>query len=114
MKRFDLTLDFPNKRIFLKPNKFFNDRFEFNMAGLIATRTPEGIVRISQIIENSEGEKAGLKVGDLILKINNRESANIESTELTKLFQNENQILELVIKSGEITKTISVKLRRII
>ena len=114
MQRFDLTLDFPGKRIFLKPNTFFRDPFEFNMAGLILARTPQGTAKISQIIENSEGEKAGLKTGDIILKVNNKEAGQIDATEFNKLFEEENQVVELVIKRGETTKTISVKLRRII
>lgn len=35
LKRFDLVIDYPNKQISLKPNRFFDDPFYYNMSGLV-------------------------------------------------------------------------------
>jgi hypothetical protein len=35
LKRFDLTIDYPNKKIRLSPNRNFNDPFEYDMSGVI-------------------------------------------------------------------------------
>ncbi|MGH1515922.1 PDZ domain-containing protein [Chryseobacterium sp. JK1] len=34
MKRFTAVFDYPNKKLYLKKNKYFNDPFHFNMSGL--------------------------------------------------------------------------------
>jgi hypothetical protein len=113
MKRFNLVIDFPNKRIFIKPNKFFTDPFEFNMAG-IQTSKLEGMIKIDTVLPNSAGSEAGLKVNDVIIKVNDIETCQINNEDFSKLFEKEDRIIVLTIQRGDTTKTIPVKLRRII
>ncbi|MGA9324871.1 MAG: aspartyl protease family protein [Salegentibacter sp.] len=35
LRRFNPVIDYPNKRIRLKPNRYFNDPFEYNMSGVV-------------------------------------------------------------------------------
>lgn len=35
LKRFDLVIDYPNKQISFKPNRFFDDPFYYDMSGLV-------------------------------------------------------------------------------
>lgn len=35
LKRFHSVMDYPNKRLRLRPNRYFNDSFEYNMSGVI-------------------------------------------------------------------------------
>ncbi|MCJ7758353.1 MAG: aspartyl protease family protein [Gillisia sp.] len=39
LKRFDLTIDYPNKKIRLSANRNFNDPFEYDMSGVIIAHT---------------------------------------------------------------------------
>jgi hypothetical protein len=114
MRRFNITIDYPNKRLFIKPNKFLNEPFEFNMAGIQTSKSNDGIVKIDRVLPNTAGSEAGLMAGDLIVKINKTSIANINKAELENIFKKENEVVELIIKRGEIAKIISVKLRRII
>lgn len=34
LKRFTVTMDYPNKKVMLKPNRYFSDPFHYNMSGL--------------------------------------------------------------------------------
>ena len=62
LKRFDLTIDYWNKKLRLSPNKNFNSLFEYDMSGVIITHTGfsyvkklrSGIVPKANIQENNE------------------------------------------------------------
>jgi hypothetical protein len=114
ISRFHVIIDFPNRRMFLKPNKYFNKPFEFNMAGIQYTKTQNSIIKINTVIPKSPASEAGIKVNDEILKINNVDATKIDSKEVENIFLAENKTVELTLKRGDETKTISIKLRRII
>jgi len=114
LKRFNLTFDYTGKMLYIKPNKYFNDPFEFNMAGIDISKSVDGIVKIDRVLPNSSGSEVGLETGDSILKINNLNTVHISRKQLSELFEQENKIVELTIKRGKTIKSISVKLRRII
>ncbi|MFH1195008.1 MAG: aspartyl protease family protein [bacterium] len=114
LRRFNLTFDYANNRMFIKPNKSYNNPFEFNMAGLQYSKSRDGILIIDKVIPNSPGSEAGLEPGDLLVKINGTVAGDINKNDLKKIFEGENKVVELSIKHGETTKTISVKLRRLI
>ena len=114
LRRFNITFDYKNKRIFIRPNKSFNDPFEFNMAGIQYSKSQDGIIKIDRVIPNSPGSEAGLEADDILVKINNISTGNISKNDLKNIFEKENEVVELEIKHGGVTKTISVKLCRII
>jgi len=114
MRRFNITFDYPNRRIFIKPNKSFLNSFEFNMAGIQYSKSRDGRIVIDNILPNSSGSEAGLEVEDVLIKINNVNTNDISRNDLKNIFEKENEVVVLTIKRGETIKTISVKLRRII
>jgi len=114
LKRFNVTFDYPNKRFFIKPNKSFNDPFEFNMAGIQTSKLAGGIIKIDRVLPNSAGMEAGLMVEDVIVKVNNTKAIDIPNAEFQKIFEKDNEVVVIEIKRGDEIKTISVKTRRII
>ena len=68
LKNFNLTFDFPNKKIFFAPNnKQFFRRKHFGFKPIIKDST----LQIGTLFEGSILEEKGVKVGDPIVKINN-------------------------------------------
>ncbi len=114
LKRFNITFDYPNKRFFIKPNKSYSLPFEFNMAGIQISKVNNEILKIDRVLPYSTGLEAGLLQEDIILRINKVNATEITKGELKKIFEKENELVELEIKRGDLTKTVSVKLSRII
>ncbi|MGF1534222.1 MAG: aspartyl protease family protein, partial [Bernardetiaceae bacterium] len=43
LRRFDVTIDYPNQMLYLRPNRYANDPFEYNMSGLEITNPLPGL-----------------------------------------------------------------------
>jgi predicted aspartyl protease len=72
ISRFHIIFDYSNNKIYVRKNRAFRNRFEFNLSGLIIRA--KGVYlrefEIDNIRKNSAAEAAGLQVGDEILEIN--------------------------------------------
>jgi hypothetical protein len=69
LRRFNLILDYPDKKIHIMANKAFNDEFHYDMSGLeIQIPVPdEHRYIIGRIRKQSRAELAGIRPGDEIL-----------------------------------------------
>lgn len=85
LRRFNITLNYPDQSIHLKPNNHFNDPFDYSYTGL-GIYLIDGQIKVVDIIEGSPGEKAGFKTDDIIFSIENNASNNIQAYK--NLFQN--------------------------
>lgn len=65
LRRFRITFDCPHRRMFLAPNETSNRPFEVDMSGLGFGPS----YRIFSVVPGSVAEKAGLKVDDVITKL---------------------------------------------
>lgn len=107
LERFDIIIDFMNNRLGLRPNKDFGKYFERpNMLGMVLQdRTiSEGGFRINGLIRGSKAESSGLKLGDLIVSINqNRVQDKDVSRATTKLIDSlaYNHGVELMISRND-------------
>ena len=75
--------------VILKPNsnkKSLNDRGSFDrVSSFYYSFKPS--FKIKSVLENSQAEKAGLLEGDLILKINNLDSQDLDLNKILLKFQ---------------------------
>lgn len=85
LRRFNITLNYPDQSIHLKPNNHFNDPFDYSYTGL-GIYLVDGQIKVVDIIQGSPGEKAGFKTDDIIFSIENNASNNIQAYK--NLFQN--------------------------
>ncbi len=77
LRRFNLTLNYAKKELHLIPNTHFRDQFDYSYTGLIIYLIDDRI-EVTDVIRNSPAEKAGFKVGDIILAINNNFTTNLQ------------------------------------
>ncbi len=72
LSRFTTIYDFSNEKMYIKKNRSFRDKFNFNMSGL--TMKAKGAFlrkyEVTDIRKDSPGEKSGMKIGDELLMIN--------------------------------------------
>jgi hypothetical protein len=78
LRRFNITLNYPEQEIFLKPNRHYTDSFDYAYSGL-GMYSIEGTIVVTDIMKNSPAEQAGFQENDIVLAIDNNVSNNIQT-----------------------------------
>lgn len=109
LRRFHMTMDYPNRRLVLRPNGDFKDEFNYNMSGLEVTNPMPGapIFLINNIREDSPAYYAGIQENDQIIAINNNSHKSLTLNDINLLFQSHDskKIKMTVLRNGEQIKT---------
>ena len=145
LKRFTVWLDYPNKQIMFKKNKFFKAPFNYNMSGLDIVYNGKQLIReetqdisnyklsdkssatfftnfsykfkssykIKTVVKNSNADKAGLKAGDLIIRINRKPAYYYNLKDIVNEFSEKvNKKIQLKIKRDGIERTFKFRLEK--
>ena len=93
-ERFDMIIDLPGERLFLKPNTTFKDLFNSPVVGFsyIDRSRTLGCWIVNSLAEESNAEKAGLRSGDHIVAINGRDVKGISLEERKNFFDGMTEI----------------------
>ncbi len=88
LRRFNMIIDYPDKKIHIKANNAFNDEFHYDMSGLeIQVPHPDKHrYFIAGVHKQSRAERAGIRPGDEILTINGIPSIQLGLDEIYKSF----------------------------
>lgn len=109
LRRFYVTLDYPNHQIKLRPTHRVKEDFNYNMSGLEVSNPMPGlpIYTIDNIRENSPASRAGLQEHDQIISINNTNNTSLSLNDINLIFQSkENRKIRMkVLRNGEEIKT---------
>jgi hypothetical protein len=72
LKRFLLVIDYPHRRMLLRPNTHFRDAFEHDMSGieLLATGPDFRRFLVLRVMPNSPAAAAGLEIDEELISIN--------------------------------------------
>jgi predicted aspartyl protease len=109
LRRFQVTIDYRNSRLTLRPTNKVREDFNYNMSGMEITNPMPGlpIFTIAEIRENSPAYFAGLKENDQILTINSSNHRDLELNDINLLLQSkENKKIKIkVLREGEEFKT---------
>lgn len=109
LRRFYVTMDYPNKRLILRPNGYIKDEFNYNMSGLEVTNPMPGlpIFLINNIRKNSPAYYAGLQENDQIVALNNESNKSLTLNDINLLFQSheDKKVKMTVLRNGEQIKT---------
>jgi len=89
LKRFVVTLDYPEKKIFLAPNSEVDKPFEADKTGLLLTSEGESLrtFRVTGIVPGSSAEVAGVTEGDIIETVDGRLASDMSLSQLRELFE---------------------------
>jgi hypothetical protein len=109
LRRFYVTMDYPNKRLILRPNSNLKDEFNYNMSGLEVTNPMPGIpiFLVSEIRKNSPAYYAGIQENDQIIALNNASHKSLTLNDINLLFQSQEdkRIKMTILRNGEQIKT---------
>lgn len=109
LRRFYVTLDYPGKKLVLRPNADIKDDFNYNMSGLEVTNPMPGlpIFLVSNIRKNSPAYYAGILENDQIISLNSTSNKSLSLNDINLLFQSQEdrRIKMTVLRNGEQIKT---------
>jgi membrane-associated protease RseP (regulator of RpoE activity) len=114
LRRFHVVFDYPHAVMYLKPNASFDKEFDFNMAGLILKRLPDGRISVFDVVENSPAANAGINAGDVVVEIDGRDVRDIGFMELESIFTHEGTTLTVAFERGDERFDREITLRRLI
>jgi hypothetical protein len=117
LSRCRVFLDYPGNKLILEPNKNFADRFHWDKSGLTLITGGRGAFnnfRIAHIVEDSPGQKAGLREGDELMEVGGRPADQWTLDALSELFRGKDQDLKIIIRREGETKRLTLKLRDIV
>jgi hypothetical protein len=111
LSRFTVTLDFPNQRLYLRPGKRYNRPDKWNVSGLHFLRRGGNVV-VDSVDAGSGAAKAGLKVGDVILRLADVEAKRARLFELLKILCEEGTTVRVVASRAGKEFEVSMDLKR--
>lgn len=114
LKRFLVTFDYMNSKIYLKPNVYFELPFLFNRAGFQFKKLSNGNFIIDFIIKNSPAYEAGLIKNDMIVQINGKPATLVSADTLDELIKHNSTVMEVIVERGLNLLTFNIKLRIIL
>ena len=112
VRRHVATIDFLNTCMYLKKAKGFASPDEIDMSGLTLSGTTDGIT-VTHVAAESAGAKAGLNVGDVILKVSGQRIDAAHLPSLRNLLRSKvDAKYELVFRRGKKGFKTTIQLKR--
>jgi hypothetical protein len=98
LSRYEITFDFPKRKMYLKKGQLFSARDELDKSGM-DLRRKEGKIIVEEVAEGSPAAEAGIRPKDRIMKIGDKSTDESSLNDIHRLLSSE-------------AKEISVQLRR--
>jgi len=114
LKRFLVTFDYRNSKIYLKPNVYFELPFLFNMAGFHFQKLSNGNFIIDFVMKDSPAYESGLIKNDVITQINSKPAALISTDTLDILTKRNSTTMEIIVQLRSELLAFNIKLRKIL
>jgi hypothetical protein len=111
LRRFNVILNYEHREIYLVPNSHFRDPFDYSYTGL-GIYWIDGEVVVGDVMKNSPAEKAGVKVDDVIIAVNNNFSKNIQVDK--SMLQNTGEKIKMLVKRNGLPMIIELRVRSIL
>jgi hypothetical protein len=111
LRRFNTIFNYQKRDIYLIPNTHYREPFDYSYSG-IELYYQDGQTIIGNVSEGSPAEVAGVKVGDILVAINNNFSQNFNQFKNT--LQTSNERIKLVLRRKEELLQITFKVRSIL
>jgi len=115
LERFRVTFDYERRQVYLEPGKRYADRDHLTRAGVLMTKR-EGRVSVESVLANSPAEHAGMRPGDEVLAVDDREIARWDLPEISALFDEgePGRKVAVRVRRGESEKLLRLKLSEVV
>lgn len=110
LRRFNVTLNYPEQSIHLKPNTHFTESFDYSYTGL-GIYLLDGEIKVIDVMPDSPGDKAGFLPGDVIFSVETNASRNIQAYK--NIFQNSIGKMTVVIFRDQKAMALTIDIKDI-
>ena len=115
LSRFNILFDYKGHKMYLEPNSRNKGDFFVNSSGLdVQLDKSMKKVLIHQVIEGSQGEKAGIKLNDELLAIDGKSVAEMTLIDVEDILRTPGKTVELTISSGGTERNVSIELKKLL
>lgn len=111
LRRFNVILNYPEQQIYIKPNKHYLDSFDYSYTGL-GMYIIDGAIVVTDIMENSPAQDAGLQPGDIVIGVENDLSGNIQSYK--NILQSAHSRIKILINRNSELIVLTLKVKSIL
>lgn len=110
LRRFNVTLNYPQQQIYIKPNSHYGEPFDYSYTGL-GIYMVNGYITVTDVIKGSPAEEAGLKPDDIIIGVDTNFTNSIQAYKA--LLQNAKSKIQIVILRENKIQSVSLKVKSI-
>jgi hypothetical protein len=110
LRIFNLIINYPDKKIHIKPNSHFFDDFDYSYTGLGLYQI-DGLIKIEDVVAGSPADKAGFKPDDIVFSVDNNFTLNMQVYK--QLMQNAGNTVKIIVKRGEEFVTLSLDIQHL-
>lgn len=111
LSRYVVTLDFIEMKMYLRKGQAFDKPNEIDMSGLHLWRL-EGRPVVHSVDKDSPAEAAGIKAEDVVLKVGEKKTAEVDICDLRDLLKSgDGKEIKMTVKRGGEEKAVSFRLK---
>jgi len=116
LRRFNIVLDYPHKRIIFDVNTHFHDYDEEDKSGIAVVAKGSGLktFEVVHVVPGSPAAQVGIKAGDVIAGINDEAAADMSLDAIRDLFRRVGYKYKVTIQRGDQTKEVTVATERLL
>jgi len=111
LKRFNAIFNYEQREIYLEPNTLYREPFYYSYSGMELYYI-DGSVIIGSIISGSPADRSGLKVGDVVVAIDN--VANGDFVQYKRVLMMAKKRVKLIVSRGDELLEIPLKLHSLL
>ena len=116
LSRFKIIFDYQRHRLILERNANFKEPLEYDMSGMSLRAYGDDfrIFKIYQVLADSPAEKAGLRVGDIIERIDARPASRLTLEQILQMMRAQGREYQLTINHDGKSRVVKLMTRRLI
>ncbi len=115
LRQFNITFDYPNKRIFFEKGQDYGTSIKVNCSGIdVQLSEDKSKVLIHQVYEGTQASEAGIKLNDELVSIDGQSAIELGLIGVEDMLKEPGKTVELVIKGNDGEKKVSLALKELI
>ena len=114
LHHFNVIFDYGHNRMYITPNRLFDEPFEWRMTGFVLGKATEKGAMITWVDESSPASEMGIEAGDVLLSINGKNVLDYKLEEVRKLTRTAGNKLELRLERDGRISTVELTTRQLI
>ena len=115
LREFNITIDVPDKLIWIKKNSHYGEKLNINSAGIDVQLSKDmSKILIHQVIDNSPASEAGIELNSELVKVNGKAISEYALPDVKKIFRRSGESVDLVIMKNGAERSVTLQMKSLI